>query len=102
MYSNLSNRNQVYDCMKKAHGQNSNKTTTILHTPAGTYHGDDVLEGFTADAEHLGKSNEGTNVFDRSFYKLCRLDNCYIFYFTAAEYQVKIPPMNFSIFSSPR
>ena len=96
MYCNLNNKNQVYDCMKKARGQNSNTTTTILHTPAGTFCGEDVLEGFTADAEHLGKSNEGNKVFDRSFYNLCMLDNCYIFDFTAAEDQIKIQPMNIS------
>ena len=41
-------------------------------------------------------SNEGPNNFDRNFYNLCKLDNSYIFDFTAAEDQVKIPPMDIS------
>ena len=31
-----------------------------------------------------------------NFYNLCKLDNCFIFDFTAAEDQVKIPPMEIS------
>ena len=94
MHSNKNNRNKVYECMKKARGENSSNDTSVLFTPVGTYLGDDVLEGFTADAEFLGKSNEGSNNFDRNFYNLCKLDNCFIFDFTAAEDQVKIPPMD--------
>ena len=82
--------------MKKARGEKSNNVTSVLNTPVGPYLGDDVLEGFTADAEFLGMSNEGLNNFDRNFYNLCKLDNSYIFDFTAAEDQVKIPPMDIS------
>ena len=81
--------------MKKLRGNSSNTVTSLLHTPVGTFHGDDVLEGFAADAEHLGKSNEGSSCFDQTFYKLCKLDNLYIFEFKGDE-QLDIPPMNFS------
>jgi hypothetical protein len=53
------------------------------------------LEGFAADAEHLGRTNEGSSSFDQGFYKLCKLDNIYIFDFSGAD-QVKIPPMDMS------
>ena len=96
MHSNKNNRNKVYECMKKARGEKSSNETSVLFTPVGQYLGDDVLEGFTADAEFLGKPNECSNNFDRSFYNLCKLDNCFIFDFTAAEDQVKIPPMEIS------
>ena len=49
--------------------------TNVLHTPVGTFTGADVLEGFAADAEHLGKTNEESTWFDQGFYRLCKLDN---------------------------
>ena len=58
MRSHQNNRNQVYASLKKARGDTSDNTTSVLDTPVGSYHGQEVLEGFAADAEHLGKSNE--------------------------------------------
>ena len=92
MYSERHDRNKVYAKMKKLRGESSNQATSLLHTPAGTFHGEDVLEGFAADAEHLGRSNEASTSYDQSFYKLCKLDNLYIFDFQGNE-QVPIPPM---------
>ena len=69
--------------------------TPVLHTPVGTYHGDDVLGGFAADAEHLGNSNEDDNYFDQGFYRLCKLENLYIFDISS-EQEFKIPPMEIS------
>ena len=92
MYSERNNRNNVYTSMKKFRGGSSSATTSLLQTPVGTFHGEDVLEGFAADAEHLGKSSEPSSSYDRSFYKLCKLDNLYIFEFKGEE-QIDIPPM---------
>ena len=93
MFSHRNNRNQVYAAMKKARGDYSEKTTAVLHTPVGSYHGDDVLEGFAADAEYLGQSNENSSSFNKGFYNICKLDNYYIFDFLDQEHQ-RIPPMD--------
>ena len=78
--------------MKKSRGERSKPPTNILKTPVGTYLGEDVLEGFAADAEHLGRPTSDTNIFDNSFYKLCALDNIYIFDFKGED-TIDIPPM---------
>ena len=88
-------RNKVYARMKKLRGASTTRKTSLLQTPVGTYHGEDVLEGFAADAEHLGKSNEMSSKFEQSFYKLCKLDNLYIFEFLGDK-EISIPPMNLS------
>ena len=85
-------QSRIFAAVKKFRGDNPSKMTPVLSTPIGTFHGDDVLEGFAADTEHLGRSNEGDNFFDQGFYKLCKLDNLYIFEFSCTE-DVKIPPM---------
>ena len=95
MNSYQHNRNKVYAHMKKVRGGSSSTKTSFLQTPVGTYHGEDVLEGFAADAEHLGKPNDNSSQYDHSFYKLCKLDNQYIFDFLGEE-QVSIPPMSIS------
>jgi hypothetical protein len=53
------------------------------------------LEGFTADAEYLGKPNDDSNNFDRGLYIICKLEICYIFDITVDD-QVRIPPLNIS------
>ena len=85
------NRSQMVSMLKRYRGVSSQGTTSTLHTPTGTYHGDDVLEGFAADAEHLGKMNNEA-AYDRGFYKLCKLDNIYIFEIMD-ESNLRIPPM---------
>ena len=55
--------------------------TELLETPVGTYHGLDVLEGFAADTEHLGRPPSDNAKFDKEFYDICKLDNLYIFSF---------------------
>ena len=47
----------------------------------GTFVGDDVLEGFAADAEHLGRVRGEPDIYDNEFYRLCRADNSFIFQF---------------------
>ena len=80
--------------MKKFRDESfSNRATSVLNTPVGTFYGEDILEGFAADAEHLGQLNEDIATFDNNFYKLCKLDNYYIFEFNG-ESQINIPPMN--------
>ena len=86
------NRSKIFKYMKKRHGHNHNTMTSILHTPVGTYSNEDVLEGFAADTEFLGKTNEDSKTFDQGFYKLCKLENIYIFDFLCEE-PLKIPPM---------
>ena len=81
--------------MKKVRGLFSNMSTSLLTTPVGTYHNEDVLEGFTADAEYLGQANDNFEHYDHNFYKLCKLDNHYIFEFLENEDTV-INPMNMS------
>ena len=91
MHSNIHNKNKVFSRMKNARGVTPSTGTTLLQTPVGVFHGDDVLEGFAADAEFLGRPNEESPWFDHTFYRLCKLDNIYIFEF---QDNVKISPMN--------
>ena len=92
MHLNHSNKSMIFKFMKKKLGNNPNTMPNVLHTPVGTYSNDDVLEGFAADTEHLGKSNENNEQFDQRFYRLCKLDNLYIFEFLSNE-PLQIPPM---------
>ena len=92
MHIYQSDRSKIFKYMKKNHGNNRNTMTSILHTPVGTYSSEDVLEGFAADTEFLGKTNEGNKKFDQGFYRLCKLENIYIFEFLCEE-SLKIPPM---------
>ena len=73
MCSNIENRNKVY-------------STKLLETPLGVYYGNDVLEGFAADAEYLGRATTDNENFDKAFYDLCKLDNLYV-------YPIEIPHM---------
>ena len=57
-----------------------------------TYKGLDTLEGFTANAEALAKNDVETEQFDNKFYRLCRMDNMYIFEVNT-DSPLKIPPM---------
>ena len=52
---------------KKLQCQNSTDTPLKLETPEGTYSEDDVLEGFAADAEHLGRARGETDMYDNEF-----------------------------------
>ena len=92
MHLNKSDKSRIFAAVKKLRGKYSSTSPSVLHTPVGTYTDQDVLEGFAADAEHLGKSNEGSYWFDQGFYKLCKLDNLYIFELSC-ETPVEIPPM---------
>ena len=88
------NRSKIFNFMRRKHGYKNSHSllTNVLHTPVGTYSNDDILEGFAADTEYLGRSNEGNNLFDQKFYRLCKLDNLYIFDFLCNE-PFLVPPM---------
>ena len=92
MHANISDKNKVYSKMKSLRGSASRSFTSKLITPVGTFHGDDVLEGLAADAEHLGKPNDDLPSYDNHFYRLCKLDNLYIFELKDSTH-IKIPPM---------
>ena len=92
MFLDRKNRSKIFSAVRRSRGVSSKTITPVLHTPVGAYHGEDVLEGFAADAEHLGKCNEGITHFDQGFYKLCKLDNLYIFDFFGDQHS-RIPPM---------
>ena len=87
MHSYSHDRNKIYSLMKKIRKENTNSMTTVLTTPTGTYHGEDILEGFAADAEYLSRQTSDLNDgwSDHYFYKLCKLDNYYIFDFLQTE-----------------
>ena len=75
MVSQMSDRNQIYRKMKKMRNQSSSPATSCLKTPVGIYYGADILEGFAADAEHLGRDSGDWGQFDNDFYRLCKMDN---------------------------
>ena len=79
--------------MKQLRGQKSSIKPFKLKTPVGTFCGDDVLEGFAADAEHLGRVRGEPDIYDNEFYRLCKQDNAYIFEFKGND-EVKVPPMS--------
>ena len=99
MVSQISDRNQVYRKLKKMRNQSSSPVTSCLKTPVGVYHGVDILEGFAADAEHLGRDRGDCVQFDNDFYRLCKMDNAYIFDFKQ-ENEIKIPPMSMQDFDN--
>ena len=59
----------------------------------GLYAGSNILEGFAADSEHLGRFIGDSEEFDNDFYHLCILDNYYIFEFKGED-QIVIPEMS--------
>ena len=83
---------KMFKIMKRIRGDKFRTITNKLVTPVGTYYGDNVLEGFAADAEHLGKFVGECSDFDNDFYRLCIVDNTYIFDFKGDE-AIKIPEM---------
>ena len=58
MSAHPQDKNKIYSKMKRYRGQMSNLKPLKLETPVGNFSGEDVLEGFAADAEHLGRAIE--------------------------------------------
>ena len=92
MRADHNNKNEFYKIIKNIRSSKSRQSLTTLKTPLGTYHGQDTLEGFTADAELLGQAVGEAKEFDNEFYKLCILDNSYIFEFKGSD-AIQIPEM---------
>ena len=97
MHAHSNDRNKIYAKLKRLRNEPVKNMTNTLITPVGNYYGEDILEGFAADAEHLAKPNDGSGEtwFDHNFYRLCKLDNIYIFEFLSTEPMV-IPLMKLS------
>ena len=90
-------RNKIYSKIKSLTGQNSSQRPLKLQTPVGTFWGDDILEGFAADAEFLGRHRGEPEIYDNEFYRLCKLEYAYIFDLKSSE-EIKIPPMTLKRF----
>ena len=84
MNADINDKNKVFTKMKSIRREKT-KATTKLITPVGTYYGDDILEGFAADSENLGRLKGDCKEFDNDFYRLCVLDNAYIFEFKGED-----------------
>ena len=56
MSADKNNKNALFNLIKNLRSGRYSKSPTLLNTPAGTYHGINTLEGFTADAELLGEA----------------------------------------------
>ena len=53
MHLDQTNRSMIFKTLKTYMGTNKTEGTQVLHTPIGSYYGEDVLEGFAADAEYI-------------------------------------------------
>ena len=92
MNADINDKNKVFTKMKSIRREKT-KAPTKLITPVGTYYGDDILEEFAADSENLGRLKGDCKEFDNDFYRLCVLDNAYIFDFKGED-QIQIPEMS--------
>ena len=96
MRADLNNKSQFFNIIKNIRTNKRSQAPTTLNTPAGTYHGVDTLEGFTVDAELLGQAVGESPEYDNEFYKLCVLDNSYIFEFKGED-AITIPDMKIEL-----
>ena len=92
MHADYENKNEFFNWMKKIRNTKHVPTLTTLNTPAGSYYGSDTLEGFAVDAEILGQYVGESKEYDNDFYRLCIMDNHYIFEFKGED-SIKIPNM---------
>lgn len=92
MNANIYDKKKVYARLKTIRREKTTKPSKIV-TPVGVYSGEDILEGFAADSEYLGRVDVTCDNFDNEFYRLCISDNFYIFEFKGSD-QVKIPEMS--------
>ena len=67
MHASTYDQDRVYSRLRSLRNAWSKAATSILESPAGTYFGNDVLEGFAADAEYLGKPTQDNIYFDIEF-----------------------------------
>ena len=92
MQADSKNKKIFFKTIRDMRRGNKTQIPNVLHTPAGTYHGEDTLEGFTADAELLAQEEGVSSQYDNEFYKTCIIDNFYIFEFKGED-TVEIPEM---------
>ena len=92
MKADYSNKREFYKIIKNIRSHRQSGPTSTLYTPTGIFQGEDILEGFTVDAEVLGQAVGESPEYDNEFYRLCVLDNHYIFEFKGEE-TIKIPEM---------
>ena len=92
MEADLKNKNEFFRIIKNIRKCKGAQYPSVLNTPVGAYYGPSILEGFTSDAEYLGRAVGESSHFDNEFYKLCILENHYIFEFKGND-PVKIPEM---------
>ena len=92
MKADYSNKKEFYKIIKNLRSNRLTGPTSTLCTPKGVFYGEDILEGFTVDAEMLGQVVGEAAEYDNEFYRLCVLDNSYIFE-VKGEDTIKIPEM---------
>ena len=92
MHTNSWDKNKYYSMIRTMRGQSKKHKLQELHTPAGVYYGQDILEGFAKDAELLAEFVGESKEYDNDFYRLCILDNHFIFSFKD-ETDMKLPEM---------
>ena len=92
MQADKTNKKQFFEIIRSIRTSKRSKSPSTLVTPAGTYNDVNTLEGFTVDAELLGRAVGVSPEYDNDFYKMCILDNYYIFEFMG-DNTVKIPDM---------
>ena len=71
IHANKHDRNRLYAILRSTRNSTPKLSTDILETPVGTFYGNDILEGFAADAEHLGKPSGDNGNFDRVLQLVC-------------------------------
>ena len=92
MHADLNDKDKVFAIMKAARREKVCPPTKLV-TPVGEYTGADILEGFAADSEKLGQAKGECEGYDNDFYRLCIMDNMFIFDFKGED-QIKIPEMS--------
>ena len=95
MHTHRADRNKHFKLLKNLRRCPPKQCISTLYTPAGEYHGGDILEGFARDAERLGEFVGESSEYDNDFYKLCVKDNSYIFEIKS-ENCLKIPLMKYA------
>ena len=70
IYATAHDKNKVYSMLRSLRNEPTKKSTDILETPVGKFYGKDVLEGFAAGAEYLGRPTDNNNNFDIKLYSI--------------------------------
>ena len=80
------NPSDIYDKMKKARGEYKKAVEIpFIETLAGTYTGDNILEGFAANTEIMCNENQNDDKFDNEIYRIFKRDNMTLIDITTNE-----------------